>query len=86
MYLSHTVRTKKKVEKEMPVISIPGSKTFTAAVIVCCMALGMMLGAMVSQRQRTVSLYEKKLEKTVSEINERNAVEINSSQIEVAHK
>ena len=63
----------------MPVISIPGSKTFTAAVIVCCMAIGMMLGAMLSQRQRTVSLYEKKLEKTVSAINERNEMQIKAA-------
>ena len=80
------VRTKKKAEKEMHVISVPGSKTMTATAVVCCMAIGMVLGAMLSHRQGTVILYEKKLEKTVSAINERNENERNPSRIEVAHK
>ena len=69
------MQIKKKAEKEMPVISIPGNKSFSVAAIICCMTIGMMLGAMISQRQRTINLYEKKLEKTVSVINERNVHE-----------
>lgn len=75
MYLSHTVQTKKKVEKEMQVISIPGNKNFTVLAVICCMSVGMMLCAMLSQRRSTIKLYEKKLERTVSSIEERNVEE-----------
>ena len=56
-------------------ISIPGNKTFTATAIICCMSVGLMLGAILSQRQSSIKLYEKKLEKTISSINERNMKE-----------
>ena len=75
MYLSHTVQTKKKVEKEMQVLSIRGNKNFTVLAVICCMSVGMMLCAMLSQRRSTIKLYEKKLERTVSSIEERNVEE-----------
>lgn len=75
MYLSHTAQIKKKVEKEMQVISIPGNKSFTALAVICCMTVGLMLGAMLSQRRNSIKFYEKKLERTVSAIEERNIQE-----------
>ncbi len=75
MYLSHTAQIKKKVEKETQVISIPGNKSFTALAVICCMTVGLMLGAMLSQRRNSIKFYEKKLERTVSAIEERNIQE-----------
>ena len=69
------MQTKRKVEKEMQVISIRGNKNFTVLVVICCMSVGMMLCAMLSQRRSTIKLYEKKLERTVSSIEERNVEE-----------
>lgn len=59
----------------MQVISGPGNKNFIAAVIICCMTIGMILGAMLSQKRTEVRFYEKKLERTVSALGERNARE-----------
>lgn len=75
MYLSHTAQIKKKVEKETQVISIPGNKSFTVLAVICCMTVGLMLGAMLSQRRNSIKFYEKKLERTVSAIEERNIQE-----------
>ncbi len=75
MYLSHTVQTKKKAEKETRVTSIPGSKNLAVALIICCMSISMLLSAMLSKRRSTINYYEKKLERTVSVINERNLLE-----------
>lgn len=75
MYLSHTVQTRKKVEKEKQVISVPGNKSFAVVAVICCMAFGMVLSAMLSQRKNKIQFYEKKLERTVSAIEERNMKE-----------
>ena len=69
------MQTKRKVEKETQVISIPGNKNFTVLVVICCMSVGMMLCAMLAQRRSTIKLYEKKLERTISSIEERNVEE-----------
>ena len=63
------------MEKETRVTSIPGNKNFTVALIVCCMSIAMLLGAMLSQRRNVINLYEKKLERTVSVVTERNLQE-----------
>lgn len=75
MYLSHTVQIRKKVEKEKQVISVPGNKSFAVVAVICCMAFGMVLSAMLSQRKNKIQFYEKKLERTVSAIEERNMKE-----------
>ncbi len=75
MYLPHTVQTKKKAEKETRVTSIPGSKNLAVALIICCMSISMLLSAMLSKRRSTINYYEKKLERTVSVINEKNLQE-----------
>lgn len=56
-------------------ISIPGNKSFMALAVICCMTVGLMLGAMLSQRRNSIKFYEKKLERTVSAIEERNIQE-----------
>ena len=56
-------------------ISIPGNKSFTIVAVICCMTLGLMLGAMLSQRRSAIKFYERKLERTVSAIEERNMQE-----------
>ena len=72
------MQTKQKVEKETQVTSIPGSKNFTVAAIICCMTAGMLVGAMLSQRRNTITLYERKLERSLSELAERNLQETGS--------
>ena len=76
MYLSHMEQIKKKAEKETQVTFIPGNKNFMLAAIICCMTIGMLLGAMLAQRRNTIKVYEKKLEKSISALAERNAKEI----------
>ena len=77
MYLSHTGQTKRKVEKETQVISVPGNKSLIVSVVICCMVIGMTFGIILSQKRREISLYEKRLERTVATLAERNLREKN---------
>ena len=68
----------------MQVISVPGNKTLIVTALVSCMAIALMLGAMLSQRQREVKLYEKKLEKRISAIDERNRREVDFENLNIS--
>ena len=65
-------QTVKKVEKETHVTSTHGNNNFTAVLVIGCMTAFMLLGAILSQRRSAVNLYEKRLERTVSVVAERN--------------
>jgi len=54
---------------------IPGNKAFIALSIICFMMAGLCFGAVLAQKKTEISLSEKRLEKTVSALTERNAGE-----------
>ena len=72
MYLSHTVQTEKKVEKETQVTSVPGNKTAVAAAVACCASVAIALGAVTAEKRTRLKLCEKSYEIAVSELEENN--------------
>ena len=55
---------------------IPGNKTVTAAVIVCCIVLMMVFGAMLGAKETNVHFYEKAMALEAQALDEWNSMEV----------
>ena len=79
LFLSHTVPTVKKAEKETRMISVHGSKTVLTGVVASCAALALVLGSICLERRMKLKLYEKEMSVVVAEMAEKNQKEISGS-------
>lgn len=72
MYLSHTVRTEKKEEKEARMISVHGNKTILAAAGLCLVSLALLLGGVISEKKSKIKFYEKKYKTELTALENNN--------------